>query len=110
METVIFTCTVTGDRLRWSPSDVDHITILNTADINEPLMPQPGYIVRVTALTDTTMTSTLSKAAVDGITVSCIDPLPTLTTIGTMIISLVGELRVCVLTFNVPTAHDINLT
>ncbi len=92
MERVTFTCTAPGDRLRWSPSDVDHITIRNTANINEPLMPQPGYIVRVTAFTDTTMTSTLSRVAEEGITVSCIAITPTLTTIGSTTIHLAGEL------------------
>ncbi len=97
METVTFTCTVPGDTVRWEPSDATRITVRTTVNnLNEPVIPQPGYTVTLTAFTDTTMTSTLSRVAVDGITVSCIDPLPTLTTIGSMIISLVGELRVCV--------------
>ncbi len=92
METVTFTCTVTGDRTNWKPSDVNRITIRNSTDtLNEPIMPQPGYTLAQTAFTDTTMTSTLSRIAEDGITVSCGNPLPTLTTIGSTVINLVGE-------------------
>ncbi len=80
--------------MRWQPSDVTQITILNTADTNEPQTPRPGYTVTLTAFNDTTITSTLSRAAQDGITVSCIDPLPTLTTIGSTTISLAGELSI----------------
>ncbi len=77
--------------MNWEASDVDRITIRNTAVLNEPLTPQPGYTVTLTAFTDTTMTSTLSRTAEDGVTVSCEDPLPILTTIGSTIIRLVGE-------------------
>ncbi len=92
METVTFTCTVTGDTVRWKLSDVSRITIRNTADVNEPLMPQPGYTVTLTAFNDTTITSTLSRIAEDGITVSCIQPLPTLIIIGSTTINVAGKI------------------
>ena len=75
----------------WEVSDVSRITVLNTANLNEPLMLASDYTVRLTAVTDTTMTSTLSRTAEDGITVSCIDPLPTMITLGSTTINLVGE-------------------
>ncbi len=56
-------------------------------------MPQPGYNATLIAFNDTTLTSTLSRTAENGITVSCVDPLPTLTTIGSSTIRLVGELQ-----------------
>ncbi len=91
-ETVTFTCTVTGNSVRWEPSDVSRITIRNTAGINVPFMPQPGYIVTLIAITDNTMTSTLSRTAEDGITVSCIAITPSLTTVGSTTINLACEL------------------
>ncbi len=105
METVTFTCTVPGDRMNWETSDLvaPQITIRNSTDLNAPLMPRPGYTVTQTAFTDTTITSTLSRVAEDGIIVSCVDPLPILTTIGSSTISLVGELRVRVVAFNFTT-------
>ncbi len=93
METVTFTCTAPGDSLRWEPSNVSRITIRSTSGLNVPLMPQPGYTVTLIAFNDTTLTSTLSRTAENGITVSCVDPLPTLTTIGSSMIHLVGELQ-----------------
>ncbi len=94
METVTFTCTVRGDSLRWVPSDVSRITILATnSGVNVPLMPQPGYTVTLIAFNDTTLTSTLSRTAENGITVSCEGLVPTLTTIGYSMIRLVGELQ-----------------
>ncbi len=95
METIIFTCTITGSTLRWEPSDVDRFGVRTTFyNLNEPQMPQPGYTVTLTAFTDTTITSTLSRMAENRITVSCVDPLPTLTTIGSTTISLAGELAI----------------
>ena len=93
METVIFTCTVNGSNVRWELSDVDRITVRTTVNnLNEPTMPQPGYTVTLTAFTDTTITSTLSRTAEDGITVSCDNPsLLTLTPVGSTTINLVGE-------------------
>ncbi len=91
METVTFTCTVPGDEVRWEPSDVTRITIRNNAGLNVPLM-SAGYTLTLTAFTDTTTTSTLSRVAEDGITVSCVAVSPTLTTIGSTTISLAGEL------------------
>ncbi len=95
METVTFTCTAPGDSLRWVPSDVSRITIRpTTSGVNVPLMPQPGYTATLIAFNDTTVTSTLSRTAENGITVSCVgfvDPLLTQTTIGSLTIQLVGE-------------------
>ena len=92
-ETITFTCTVPGESVRWEPSDVTRITVRNIADIiNEPLMPQPGYTVTLIAFNDTSLTSTLSRTAEDGITVSCIAVTPTITTIGSTTIDLIGEL------------------
>ncbi len=92
METVTFTCTVPGDSIRWQLSDVSRITIRNSTDLNVPIPTRPGYTVRQTAFTDTTITSTLSRAAEEGIIVSCIVTMPTLTTIGSTTIHLAGEL------------------
>ncbi len=91
METVTFTCTAAGDALRWEPSDVTSITILSAADINVPIVVS-GYTVTLIAANDTTLTSTLSRIAENGITVSCVGFVPTLTTIGSATINLVGEL------------------
>ena len=94
METVTFTCTVTGSSMRWDPSDIGHITVrADTANLNVSTLPVPGYTVTLTAFTDTTITSTLSRTAEDGITVSCVDILPTSTIIGSTTIDLVGELK-----------------
>ena len=90
METVTFTCTAPGDSLRWVLSDVTPIDILSTSGLNVPVM-QSGYTVTLIAFNDTTLTSTLSRTAENGITVSCVD-LPT-TTIGSSMIRLVGELQ-----------------
>ena len=94
METVTFTCTITGDFLLWEPSDVSRITVRTSIyNLNEPVMPRPGYTVTLTAFTDTTITSTLSKTAEDGINVSCIASTPTITSIGSTTIDLVCELQ-----------------
>ncbi len=92
METVTFTCTAPGDFLRWVLSDVTPITILSTLGLNVPLM-QSGYTVTLIAFNDTTLTSTLSRTAQNGITVSCLGFVLTLTTIGSSTIRLVGELE-----------------
>ncbi len=92
LETVIFTCTVTGSSMRWDPSDIGHITVrADTANLNVSTLPVPGYTVTLTAFTDTTITSTLSRTAEDGISVECAD-LPTGNTIGSTTISLAGKL------------------
>ncbi|XP_064401360.1 uncharacterized protein LOC135347328 isoform X2 [Halichondria panicea] len=70
METVTFTCTAPGDSLRWEPSDVTRITILSTLDLNVTLI-RSGYTVTLIAANDTSLTSTLSRTAENGITVSC---------------------------------------
>ena len=90
METVTFTCTVNGSSLRWEPSDVARFTVSTAISINEPLIPRPGYTVTLTAVTDTTITSTLSRTAEEGITVECVDPLPTVITVGSTTIRLAG--------------------
>ncbi len=79
-----------GDSLRWEPSDVSRITILSTSGLNVPLM-QSGYTVTLIAFNDTTLTSTLSRIAENGITVSCLEIVSTLTTVGSSTIRLVGE-------------------
>ncbi|XP_064403554.1 uncharacterized protein LOC135349024 isoform X2 [Halichondria panicea] len=88
METVTFTCTAAGDFLRWVLSDVTPIDILSTSDLNVPLM-HSGYTVKLIAFNDTTLTSNLSRTAENGITVSCVGVVPTLTTIGSSMIQLV---------------------
>ncbi|XP_064403613.1 mucin-2-like isoform X2 [Halichondria panicea] len=89
METVTFTCTANGDFLRWEPSDAARtITVLSTSGLNVANVVS-GYTVTLIAFNDTTLTSTLSRTAENGITVSCVDPLPTLTTIGSSTIRLV---------------------
>ncbi len=92
METVTFTCTAVGDSLRWSPSDATPITILSsTSGLNVPRNAS-GYTVTLIAFDNDTLTSTLSRTAENGITVSCLT-VPTLTTIGSSMIRLVGELQ-----------------
>ncbi len=94
METVTFTCTVPGDYLRWLPSDTQVITVRSSSDLNVPEMVL-SYTVTLTAFNDTTLTSTLSRIAENGITVSCEYALPNqgLTTVGSSMIRLVGELQ-----------------
>ncbi len=97
-ETVTFTCTVNGTSMRWEPSDVDRITVRTTLyNLNEPLMPRTGYTVSLIAFTDTTITSTLSRTAENGITVTCTVPFPTLTIVGssTINVDLVGMFSLC---------------
>ena len=92
METVTFTCTAPGDSSRWVSSDSTSISILSTSDLNVPIVVS-GYTVTLIAVDNTALTSTLSRTAENGITVSCVDPLPTLYTIGSSTIQLVGELQ-----------------
>ncbi|XP_064407176.1 uncharacterized protein LOC135352000 isoform X2 [Halichondria panicea] len=87
METVTFTCTGAGTFLRWEPSDVTPITILSTSGLNAPLM-HSGYTVTLLAFNDSTLTSTLSRTAENGITVSCLGFMP-VSTIGSSTIRLV---------------------
>ncbi len=87
METVTFTCTAPGDSLRWDASGVTRITILSTLDLNVPLI-QSGYTVTLIAANDTSLTSTLSRTAENGITVSCRG---IRTIIGSSIIRLAGD-------------------
>ncbi|XP_064402602.1 uncharacterized protein LOC135348343 isoform X2 [Halichondria panicea] len=88
-ELVTFTCTAPGNSLRWEPSDVSRITVRSTSNISMLLM-HSGYTVTLIAFNDTTLTSTLSRTAENGITVSCVDPQPTLTTIGSSMIQLIN--------------------
>ncbi len=90
METVTFTCTAAGDALRWMSSD-DTINILSTSDLDVPFV-QSGYNVTLIAFNDTTLTSTLSRTAENGSTVSCVGFMP-ISTIGSSTIQLVGELQ-----------------
>ncbi len=92
METVTFTCTAPGDSLRWVSSDGTRIAIFSTLELNAPVM-QSGYTVTLIAANDTTLTSTLSRTAENGITVSCVDQPAPSTTIGSSMIQLVGELQ-----------------
>ena len=80
METVTFICTAPGDSLRWVLSDATPITILSSpSGLNVPHAVS-GYTVTLIAFNDTTLTSTLSRAADNGITVPCLATVPTLTT------------------------------
>ncbi len=92
METVTFTCTAPGDILRWEPSDTSILFTVRSTDTNEP-QEQFGYTVTLNAVNNTTLTSTLSRIAENGITVSCVGVVLTLTTIGSSTIRLVGELQ-----------------
>ncbi len=93
METVTFTCTAPGNLLRWEPSaGVTDIDVPSTSDLNVPHV-RSGYTVTLIAANDTTLTSTLSRTAENGITVTCVGLVPTLTTIGSSTIRLVGELQ-----------------
>ncbi|XP_064403457.1 uncharacterized protein LOC135348964 isoform X2 [Halichondria panicea] len=87
METVTFTCTVPGDSLRWELSDVARITVRSTSGLNVANVVS-GYTVTLIAFNDTTLTSTLSRTTENEITVSCVDPVPVLTTIGSSTIRL----------------------
>ncbi len=91
METVTFTCTAAGNLLRWKLSD-STITILSTADLNVPIDVVSGYTVTLIAVDNTTLTSTLSRTAENGITVSCVGFMP-VSTIGSSMIRLVGEFQ-----------------
>ncbi|XP_064403372.1 uncharacterized protein LOC135349149 [Halichondria panicea] len=85
METVTFTCTANGDILIWDLPG-NRITVLTTSD---PLVMQSGYTVTLIAFDNDTLTSTLSRTAENGITVSCSEIVSTLTTIGSSTIRLV---------------------
>ena len=92
METVTFTCTVPGDSMRWEPSDASsRIAILAPGELNMPDTNVPGYTVTLTAFNETSLTSTLTRRAENGITVTCVDPQPTLTIIGSSTIQLAGR-------------------
>ncbi|XP_064401125.1 uncharacterized protein LOC135347183 isoform X3 [Halichondria panicea] len=89
METVTFTCTAAGDFLRWEPSDATRtIAVRSTSGLNVANVVS-GYTVTLIAFNDTTLTSTLSRIAENGITVSCVGFVLTLTTIGSSMIRLV---------------------
>ncbi len=91
METVTFTCTAPGDILLWDPSDVSRITVSKiTHNLNEPVISREVYTVTLTEFDNNTLTSTLSRVAVDGITVLCAHVTTTLVTIGTTTINVVG--------------------
>ena len=93
METVVFTCTAPGDFLRWEPSDATRtITVRSTSGLNVANVVS-GYTVTLIGFNDTTLTSTLSITAENGITVTCVGIVLTLNTIGSSTIQLVGELQ-----------------
>ncbi len=90
MERVTFTCTAPGVVLRWSPSDVSNIDVDSEfTPLNMPEMPVPGYIVTLTGFNDTSLTSTLTRVARDGVMVTCLDPPNDV--IGSATIQLAGE-------------------
>ena len=73
--TVTFTCTSPVNILLWELSDVESITVdTRFTPLNMPEMPQPGYTVTLTAFNETSLTSTLTRRAENGITVTCVDP------------------------------------
>ncbi len=76
MEAVTFTCTVPGALLRWSLSDVSSNIDVDSefTPLNMPEMPVPGYTVTLNAFSDTSLTSTLSRVAENGVMVTCLDP------------------------------------
>ncbi len=94
METVTFTCTAPGEVLRWEPSDATRtIAVRSTSGLNVANVVS-GYTVTLIAFNDTTLTSTLSRTAQNGIVVSCVGVIVlTLTTIGSSTIQLVGEFQ-----------------
>ncbi len=87
METVTFTCTAIGNVLLWDLPG-NRITVLATSD---PLVMGPDYTVTLIAFNNTTLTSTLSITAENGITVSCSEIVSTHITIGSSTIRLAGE-------------------
>ncbi len=91
MEKVTFTCTAPGDLLRWSPSDDASFINVNSENtpLNMPEMPRSGYTVTLTAFNNTSLTSTLSRIAENGIIVICLDPPNDM--IGSATIQLAGE-------------------
>ncbi len=93
METVTFTFTAPGEVLRWEPSDATRmITVCSTSGLNVANVVS-GYTVTLIGFNDTTLTSTLSRTAENGITVTCVGIVLTLITIGSSTIQLVGELQ-----------------
>ncbi len=79
--------------MRWQPQMLFVLLFLTLLVLTyQYRLMQPGYTLRQTAFTDTTMTSTLSRVAEEGVTVSCEAITPTLTTIGSTTIHLAGEL------------------
>ena len=92
METVAFTCTAPGEVLRWESNVARTITVCSTSsDLNVPIVVS-GYTVTLIAVDNATLTSTLSRTAENGITVSCVGFMP-VSTIGSSMIRLVGEFQ-----------------
>ncbi|XP_064400519.1 uncharacterized protein LOC135346723 [Halichondria panicea] len=75
MEIVTFTCTSPGTLISWSLSDLS-VNIIVDRGINELNMAlmQQGYTVTLTAFNNTSLTSTLSRTAENGVRVTCLDP------------------------------------
>ncbi len=64
----MFTCTAPGTNLRWSLSDAPNIDVDSEfTPLNMPEIPVPGYTVTLTAINDTSLTSTLSRVAENGV-------------------------------------------
>ncbi len=92
MENVTFTCTGSGNTLGWNLPDGFKIEIV-ARDGGELNMPDTfgDYIVAVTAFNGTSVTSTLTTAAVNGITVTCLEGSPPSVNVGTGTIILAGK-------------------
>ncbi len=97
MKSVTFTCTAPGSSLRWSTSDAPNINVNSGfTPLNIPLMPIPPYTVILTAFNDTSLTSTLSRIAENGVIVTCLDPPNDV--IGATTIQLTGEVYTLIIT------------
>ncbi len=91
IETVTFTCTVPGDTLVWEVSDANRV-VVTTSDyiLIESVLLRSVYTMTLTAFDNATATFTVSRAAVNGITFSCMSLTTTLTVIGSTTINVVG--------------------
>ena len=109
MEIVTFTCTSPGTLISWSLSDLS-VNIIVDRGINELNMAlmQQGYTVTLTAFNNTSLTSTLSRTAENGVRVTCLDP-PN-DEIGSTTIQLAGESNYVLLTVNNTCIHYLLYT
>ncbi len=91
MENVTFTCTALGSEIEWSLPNGILVTLNGVAeDINKEFVEFNVYIIVVTGLNATAITSTLTTVAENGVTLSCrgVDPLET---VGSSTIQLAGK-------------------